>query len=131
MIRDNVSTSTRIEWRRGGTITSRKLREPRSWHLGSILEARVWWRRGGEEKERRPAVSEWREEEEGGLGAASRDQTSALSRAAPRSGGSALSDPTPSYWATMRCWAAWVALRMVPIAWRAVQPRRGWARGVG
>ena len=53
MIRDNVSTSTWIEWRRGGTITSRKLREPRSWHLGSILEARVWWRRGGEETERR------------------------------------------------------------------------------
>jgi len=52
MIRDNVSTSTRIEWRRGGTITSRKLRETRSWHRGSILEPRVWWRRGGEEKER-------------------------------------------------------------------------------
>ena len=70
MIRDNVSTSTRIEWRRGGTITSRKLRETRSWHRGSILEPRVWWRHGGEEKERRPAVLEWREEEEGGLGAA-------------------------------------------------------------
>ena len=85
MIRDNASTSTRIDWRRGGTITSRKLREMRSWHLGSILGPRVSWWRGGEEKERRLAVSKWREEEEGGLGEASRDQTSALSRAAPRS----------------------------------------------
>jgi hypothetical protein len=33
---------------------------------------------------------------------------------------SALSDPAPSYWATV----------MVPIARRAVQPRRGWALGV-
>ena len=53
MIRDNASTSTRIDWRRGWTITSRKLRELRSWHLGLILEARVWWRRWGEETERR------------------------------------------------------------------------------
>ena len=47
------------------------------------------------------------------------------------SGGSALSDPAPSYWATMRCWAAWAARQMVPIARRSVQPRRDWARGVG
>ena len=50
--------------------------------------------------------------------------------AAPRSGGSALSDPAPSYWATVRCWAAWAARRMVPIARRVVPPRRGWACGV-
>ena len=43
MIRDNVSTSTRIEWRKGGTITSRKLRETRSEHRGSILKVRVSW----------------------------------------------------------------------------------------
>ena len=43
MIRDNASTSTRIDWRRGGTITSRKLRETRSGHLGSHLGVRVSW----------------------------------------------------------------------------------------
>ena len=32
------------------------------------------------------------------------------------SGGSVLSDPAPSYWATKRCWAAWAARRMVLIA---------------
>ena len=47
------------------------------------------------------------------------------------SGGSALSDPALRYWATKRCWAAWAARRMVPIARRVVPPRRGWARGVG
>jgi len=83
MIRDNASTSTRIDWRRGGTITSRKLRETRSWHLGPLLGARVSWGRGGEEQRGEPAVLEWRKEEEGGHGAASRVQTSALSRATP------------------------------------------------
>ena len=43
MIRDNASTSTRIDWRRGGTITSRKLRETRSGHLESHLGVRVSW----------------------------------------------------------------------------------------
>ena len=47
------------------------------------------------------------------------------------SGGSALSDPAPSYWATKRYWAAWAARRMVPIARRVVPPRRGWACGIG
>jgi hypothetical protein len=51
MIRDNASTSTRIDWRRGGTITSRKLRETRSWHLGSLLGVRVSWGRGGAEEQ--------------------------------------------------------------------------------
>ena len=84
MIRDNASTSTRIDWRRGGTITSRKLRETRSGHLGSHLGARVSWGPWGEKKGAcQHRVSEWREEEEGGRGAASRVQPSALSRAAP------------------------------------------------
>ena len=82
MIRDNASTSTRIDWRRGGTITSRKLRETRSGHLGSHLGVRVLWGPWGETN-REPALSEWREEEEGGRSVASRVQTSALSRAAP------------------------------------------------
>ena len=82
MIRDNVSTSTRIDWRRGGTITSRKLRETRSGHLGSHLGVRVSWERGGDEERAERQSSEWREEEEGGRGAASRAQTSALSQAA-------------------------------------------------
>ena len=47
MIRDNASTSTRIDWRRGGTITSRKLWETRSGLLGSLLGVRVSWGRGG------------------------------------------------------------------------------------
>ena len=47
------------------------------------------------------------------------------------SGGSALSYPTPRYWAMKRCWAAWAARRMVPIAQRVVPPLRGSARGVG
>jgi len=71
MIRDNASTSTRIDWRRGGTITSRKLRETRSGHLGSHLGVRVSWE-PWEETNREPTLSEWREEEEGGRGAASR-----------------------------------------------------------
>ena len=37
-----------------------------------------------------------------------------MSRVTPRSGGSALSDPTPICWATVLCWAAWAALRMGP-----------------
>ena len=82
MIRDNASTSTRIDWRRRGTITSSKLRETRFGHLGSHLGVRVSWRLCGETN-REPALSEWREEEEGGRGAASRIQTSALSRDAP------------------------------------------------
>jgi len=67
MIRDNVSTSTRIEWRRGGTITSRKLREKRSGHRGSILEVRVsggpggiwepWGNGGGEGTRRRGQIA--------------------------------------------------------------------------
>ena len=83
MIRDNVSTSMRIEWRRGGTITSRKLRETRSGHLGSHLGARVSWGPWGEKGDRALVFSEWREEEEGGCDAASRVQTSALSQVAP------------------------------------------------
>jgi len=43
MIRANASTSTWIDWRRGGPITSRKLRETRSGHLGSHLGVRVSW----------------------------------------------------------------------------------------
>ena len=39
------------------------------------------------------------------------------------SGGSALSDPVLSYWATKHCWAAWAARQMVPIARRVVPPR--------
>jgi len=70
MIRDNVSTSTRIEWRRGGTITSRKLREPRSWHRGSILGVRVCWRRGGEEKEMEAGGFRMKGGRRRGLGAA-------------------------------------------------------------
>ena len=72
MIRDNASTSTRIDWRRGGTITSRKLRETRSGHLGSHLGVRVSWGRGGDEERAERRLSEWREEEEGGRGAAPR-----------------------------------------------------------
>ena len=67
MIRDNVSTSTRIEWRRGGTITSRKLRETRSGHQGSILEVRVSWGAIGD-LGAGGGMEEGREEEEGGLG---------------------------------------------------------------
>jgi len=70
MIKDNVSTSTRIEWRRGGTITSRNLREPRSWHRGSILGVRVWWRRGGEEEEREAGGFRMKGGRRRGLGAA-------------------------------------------------------------
>ena len=83
MIRDNASTSTRIDLRRGGTITSRKLQETRSGHLGSYLGVRVSWGPWGDLGDREPALSEWREEEEGGRGVASRVQISALSRPAP------------------------------------------------
>ena len=83
MIRDNASTSTWIDWRRGGTITLRKLRETRSGHLGSYLRVRVSWGPWGDLGDRELAFSEWREEEEGGRGAASRVQTSALSWVAP------------------------------------------------
>ena len=77
----------------------------------------------GDLGDREPAVFRMEGRRRRGLGVASRDQTSALSRAAPRSGVSTLSDPAPSYWATMRCWAAWAAHRMVPIARRSVQSR--------
>lgn len=83
MIRDNASTSTRIDWRRGGTITSRKLWETRFGHLGSHLGVRVSWGPWGDLGDREPTFSEWREEEEGGRDAASRVQTSVLSQAAP------------------------------------------------
>ena len=74
-------------------------------------------------------MEEGREEEEEGLGLKGPDLGVESGRAEVC--GSALSDPAPSYWATVRCWAAWAARRMVPIARRAVQPRRGWALGVG
>ena len=65
MIRDNASTSTRIDWRRGGTITSSKLRETRSGHLESHLGLEF---RGGHGGFGSRLSSEWREEEEGSLG---------------------------------------------------------------
>ena len=74
MIRDNASTSTRIDWSRGGTITSRKLRETRSGHLESHLGLEFRGGRGGvgsrrsSEFGRRGGMEEGREEEEGGLG---------------------------------------------------------------
>jgi hypothetical protein len=60
MIRDNASTSTRIDWRRRGTITSRKLRETRSGHLGSLLGVRVSWG-AGEPKNRQAPVFRMKE----------------------------------------------------------------------
>ena len=95
------------------------------------MEARVWWWRGGEETERRAGGLRM----EGGRrrgprrGLKAPDLGVESNRA--ESGGSALSDPAPSYWATMRYWATWATRRMVPIARRVVPPRRGWARGVG
>ena len=94
------------------------------------MGVRVWWRRGGEEKERRPAVFRM----EGGRRGPRRGLKGpdlGVESGRAESGGSALSYPTPRYWAMKRCWAAWAARRMVPIARRVVPPRRGWACGVG
>ena len=120
MIRDNASTSTRIDWRRGGTITSRKLRETRSGHLGSILGVRVSWGPWGIWGQ---AVFRMEGGRRRGPRRGLKGADLGVESGRAEFGGSALSDPTPSYWATVRCWAAWAARRMVPIARCVVQPR--------
>ena len=123
MIRDNASTSTRIDWRRGGTITSRKLWETRSGHLGSLLGVRVSWGRG---RSRRAEPAQGFTMEGGRRRGPRRDFKSpdlGVESGRAESGGSTLSDPAPSYGATKRCWAARAARRMVPIPRRVVPQR--------
>lgn len=78
--------STRIEWRRGGSFTSGKLREGRSGHLEEHLGLGFVEGAEGRERESELAAREGngRRRKEEGLGAGSNAHTSVSSRAAPR-----------------------------------------------
>ena len=109
----------------------RKLRETRSGHLGSHLGVRVSWRPWGETNRERAGAFRMEGGRRMGPRRGFKSPDLGVESGRAESGGSALSDPASSYWATKRCWAVWAARRMVPIARRVVPPRRGWAYGVG
>ena len=87
------------------------------------MEARVWWRRGGEETERRAVGFRMEGGRRRGPRRGFKSPDLGVESGRAESGGSALSDHAPSYWATKRYWAAWAARRMVPRA-RHDSPQR-------
>ena len=72
-----------MKWKRGKKSTLAKRQNPRSGLPRAGFRIYGSWEERGSGKWPLDG-SEWREEEEGGRGAASTDRTSALSRAAPR-----------------------------------------------